>query len=455
MWKTLARRIAQRYLQAATTPLPASFSPTEPGLLTLDEYLKTKNPQGKFHETTTYDYDLAKLNREHPLNHRYTYTFLNGKYLTVPWELYQTRKGYFIQDSETKKLVAIIHKGTLYHQKWTPAYSIPTYYHDNRNNTVNLDVTRTKQVKYLQDYAHLIFTAAEKNRKKYPFVVQQIKLKGDYYQIRAEADPAKRMEGGFYPTLVVLNDKSQIVAQASDEWGATLLVVAKEYRGRGIGRVLGRYWYKIHPEQISGGYTSYGWANAKRMWADRVREFMTRGWYTELVKRGDITPEKVKAILADLSERKPIETEGKKERPRKKDLLFYIDYPTFVIYDNSFLEEPNEDGIHGFGFFRDSTPGTFLYTIDYEPKFRRLTTTVALQMARDNGEEIYVGEGYGDVLEWKGIPDVEERGDYIQLTKDALDLNRLGSLEKRIRRRVDPYDEKMTLLLEMAESKWD
>jgi hypothetical protein len=62
-WNKLASaaRVASRY--AATTPLPPSFPKTEIGLMTMDEFLEYRNPQGKFHETETWDYDVMKMNR--------------------------------------------------------------------------------------------------------------------------------------------------------------------------------------------------------------------------------------------------------------------------------------------------------------------------------------------------------------------------------------------------------
>jgi len=156
--------------------------------------------------------------------------------------------------------------------------------------------------------------------------------------------------------------------------------------------------------------------------------------------------------MKDLGER----PKRRKARPgkAKPELLFYVEGPTFVVYDARFLEEQDDKYIYGYGFFRDARVGTFLFTIDYDRKYRKLVTSVALQMARDAGDLIYDGEGYGDVLELSGLQDVERDGDYVRLTKDKMDLGLLSRFERRARSRVDRYGEILTLLLEMAESKW-
>jgi hypothetical protein len=79
---------------------------------------------------------------------------------------------------------------------------------------------------------------------------------------------------------------------------------------------------------------------------------------------------------------------------------------------------------------------------------------MALQIAKDNGWPIWIGEGYGDMLEIDGIPNIKKSGDYIELTKDAIPVKDMAKLEKRMRKKADPYGEIESLLLEAAEAKW-
>ena len=134
----------------------------------------------------------------------------------------------------------------------------------------------------------------------------------------------------------------------------------------------------------------------------------------------------------------------------------YSDGITFVVYDRAFLTEQDERFIRGFGFFREEDRiGPYIYRIDYDRPFADLVTKVALQIARDNGEDLYDGEGYHDMLETDGIPGVVRQGDTLRVTRDILPVKAAAQKEKRLRKAVDPYGEKLSLLLEMAESKWD
>ena len=47
---------------AATTPLPDKFPSTEIGLMTWREFLEFRNPEGKMHESGSYDYSVEKMN---------------------------------------------------------------------------------------------------------------------------------------------------------------------------------------------------------------------------------------------------------------------------------------------------------------------------------------------------------------------------------------------------------
>ena len=85
-----------------------------------------------------------------------------------------------------------------------------------------------------------------------------------------------------------------------------------------------------------------------------------------------------------------------------------------------------------------------------------MVTRVGLQMARDNGEDLYDGQGYHDMLETDGIPGVVRQGDLqIKVTRDLVPVKAAAQKERRLRKAADTYGEKLSPLLEMAESKWD
>ena len=130
-----------------------------------------------------------------------------------------------------------------------------------------------------------------------------------------------------------------------DEWGATLVVVAKEYKGNGIGKLLTFYFRKKHPDRSSGGLTQGGYSNLKNVYREFVKEYLRNGIYSHLVKTGKITPSKVKEIIksADLENYKPerITDLAKNYNINEitENLLFWrYNDDDFVIFDKKILE---------------------------------------------------------------------------------------------------------------------
>jgi hypothetical protein len=235
----------------------------------------------------------------------------------------------------------------------------------------------------------------------------------------------------------------------------------------GLGKLLGKRWYEFNPRHTSGGFTSSGRENALAIWRDRVREFMARGWYSELLRDGRITMDRLREIFKgvdeskrDLEEIKALYFSEREPEPTKPtgDILVWSDGDTGVIvYDRAFLEDPDDRFIHGHGFLRH-TPrkGTFIYSIDYDRPYAEMTTKALMQAARDGGDDrLYDGDEYmTDIVEAEGIPGVERDGDYLVLTRDLFPLRQEARKEQRARKSVDPYDEKFYLLQEQADSKW-
>lgn len=467
----------------ATTPLPASFPPTEIGLLTRSAFLDLRNPGEKFHPETAYDFDLAKMNRPrldlHATHRDSADVFERGDATTlwIPSRAYGTpvpdpvREAILRDDTGT---LAVLHDGVLHHAHRVRPQDVPRTWWSHRarldrarrrlgnarEEPTQLGIDRAQVVKYPEPLEKLVSDVTVLNRAAYDHLLQRIVVKGSRYELRSAGVPVP--DRG--TSLAILDAAGQKVAEATDEWGATLVVVAKELRGKGLGPILTRAWYDLNPRYRSGGFTSAGRGNAVRTWEARVREFMDRGWYSELVKQGRMTAAEVKTIQAGLSGKRapsplPVDLPKTGPTPGGHQLLAYVDGPTFVLYDSRFLVDPDEQWIRGYGFFRDAdvrgTRQTFLYRIEYESTHRVQATLAALQLARDEGWPVYVGPGYGDLVELDGIEDrVVREGERVRLRVDALPLRDMAKLEARVRSRNDPYREMESRLLEAAEGKW-
>lgn len=424
-----------------TTPLPESLSRHEPAMMTLAEFLDARNPQKKYHDSDSFDASVEDLNPS-------LWAAGVTRRSDHEYELLQGHGGYVVLRDGSA--VAAVHDGVLYVRHRIRPQDIPDWY---SGKIVDLGAKSSRVVKYIDDHIAAVRAVVSKNRHDYPHVLRRISIDGEPYTIRSEEAP--RTNGGV--TLAILNAKGEAVAKASDEWGATLIRVAREYRRKGFGSIIGNLWYKWNPSWQSGGFTREGEANAVRMWESRVREFLSRGWYGELVRRGELTAKRVRDITIRVSGKRPPSRLPSPRTAVKRDgnVRVFIDYPSFVVYDSRFLQDRDEKYVHGFGFFRSSEHvGDFLYAIDYDRPWRKLTTTIALQMARDEGRPIYVGEGYGDALETEGIAHVKRSGDYVSMTRDAVSLPDVSKVERHYRKAVDRYGEIEQELLQMAESKW-
>jgi len=430
--------------------------------MTLDEFLEFRNPQGKRHPSEAYDFDFAKMNEDWSISPVGRLNLNNHTVYDTPYVLvYQVRgtKNYLLRGDgkhyREGQLLGVLHNGTMYVDPRLPTHWIDWQgYNEFRRKNFDLPVRAVKKVKYIDEYLPLVSNVAQRHLEKYPYVLQRIKVGNEPMTVRLPEAP-KHDKG---QTIAILNAQGMIVAQATNEWGATLLSVAKEYRGRGLGKVLGKFWYDMNPSFTSGGFTSSGEANAIALWKDRVREFLSRGWYSELVRHKRMTQKQVKEILAELGERpkpRPQPKMDKDDDTAGQPLLMADeDGSYFYLYDQRFLDDPDPKYIHGFGFFRDSGDKEFIFRIDYDRKWHKWLTYIALQIARDQGVTLWNGEGYGDILELEGLPHVEQVGDYVKLTKDVMPVDQMARLERQIRRRKDRYDEKKVLLMEEAEMKW-
>lgn len=428
-------------------PLPASFGRHEPGMMTRAEFLHARNPQEKYHPGDAYDSDLDGLNDDllYVGNDR-------GRGFGMDHQVYRGRGGHVLR--KDGKTVGVVLDSVLYYPHGIRERELPRHF-ALRDGEEEFAVTSSVRVKYLDEYVARVRQTARVNAERYPHVLSRIVVKGEPLVVRAEREPETDAGVG----LAVFNAAGQRVADASDEWGATLLRVASEYRGKGLGTLIGSVWYEHNPSYESGGFTASGEGNAVRIWEARVSEFMARGWYTALVAAGRLSAERVRQITAGLRDGRrvalPLPAPATRAKAQQAAVRLLLNDFGFVIYDAAFLTDRDERHILGRGFFRSSEHvGQFLFAIDYEPAYRKLATYVALQMARDGGEPVYVGPGYGDLLEIEGLEHVERDGDYARLTTDVLPLKDFARLERHYRKPADPYGEVEQSLWEMSESKW-
>lgn len=451
----MTMRVASRHLTATAEPLPGAFEANEAGLMTRPEYLRHLNPDGTRHPSNAYDWDSFKMNES---RRRREVGVAEAGRTGDRYTVFESSAGkYFVHDG---RIVAVLHDWTLYHEPTTVGAGVPDDYSSRarsfrrpEDDYIPLDIAKRKRVKYVQDYLPLVDDLARANARRYPVILRHLEAGGETLTLRAEDTPVR--DGG--TSLAILDSEGRIAAVAESEYGATLIAVAQEARGKGLGKVLAKVWHDLNPKYESGGMTEAGEALMSAFWEGRVREFVSNGWYDQLVRDGRMTRERVDAVLSALPPGgRPTARPDAQVQPTG-EVLVMSDGSTFVtVYDRAFLEAQDDRFIHGHAFLRDApNVGTFVYSIEYDRPFADLTTRAILQLARDNGERLYDGRGYHDLLEGvEDLPGVERDGDHIAVSQDLLPLRTLAAKERRTRKAVDPYGEIETLVMEQADAKW-
>lgn len=424
------------------------------GLMTLREFLYYRNPRGKSHDNEVYDTTIASMNRPDRMrqyNIGNISSFNTTKSVTIKQSgIGEPRQSLIIEfDGDP---VAVMYDNTLYYTINFPARTaLPFVYRDTaRGINIEIRPDTLKPIKYISEYVDAIYDIPSKNEKYYPNVISRFMVDDEQLVMRTSATlPYERNSG---KTIAVLNEDGMIVASASDEWGATLLRVVQEYRGKNIGKILGQYWYKMNPDFSSGGFSPKGKSNAIRIWEASVRKFLANGWYSDMVKSGKISAEKVREIISSLPERKSIKKRIRDTRPAEP--LIYSDLDnSFIVYDKKFYEDQDEKYIYAYGFLRETGGKLYIFALDYDKAYEQIATYIIFQIAYNNKEKLLIKMPPSDHINLN-IDGIKVEGDYAFLTQPALDLKKYANAERQYRSQNDKYDEAYYALQELANSKW-
>lgn len=431
----------------ATAPYSNPYEPSDDiGLIPLSDFLSIRNSAGKYHADEVYATNIENMNRPD-----------RGRSWDISFVLSELSEKVIANYYKNGIIItiggepsAVIKDGTLYYTQRLPSNFLPIT--NSENAALNIKFSDKKRVKYVDEYVDSIHQVSKNNLENYPKVMSRFTVGDEEFTIRTKQLPYENDRGA---TIIVFNDKNLVVGYASDEWGATLIRVADEYRGKGIGQKLGGLWYKLNPSFNSGGFSPSGKANSAKVWADRVRTILSNGWYSEFVKNGEMTQEDVREILASLPERKK-KTAAPTKVSQKPEPLIYSDGETqFVIYDKKYFDEQDEKYIYAHGFLRDSSGKTFIFALDYEPSYKQIATYVIFQIAYNHNEKLYVKGLPSDHVELDGIEGITIDNDgYASLTGKAVDLPKYMRAEQQYRKAHDQYDEIYNSMLNDANSKW-
>ncbi len=433
----------------ATTPL--NIKPNDPGILTFKQYHDMRNPENKSHDSDAYVADIYTLNYQFLLPRHKT----NERIRTYD-NMWMIRYDQFTDNSE----ISIMKKVRNEHD--TSDGNIVAVYYDGKwiyqPKQVKLDDLKLSEKKgryvehkYPERFLEMALKelAIEKNKSNNYEAFKRMKIAGEYFTFHKQKD---------YDAINVLNSEGIEVATASNEWGTTLIQVADEYKGKGLGAILGELFINEY-DLPSGGYTAAGYKNSMKIWSKRVGEYIQNGWYSELVKNGKMNINDVKDIISDykrLANKQEKVPSINKSKSTTKDYLLYTDETTFILYDKKFLEVQDEQYIYGYTFLRSTDSELdIVYTFDYDDDdSRKLLSYILLQSQRNNDTGVNVDFAGSDMFEYDDLKNIEYRDGFVYLTKDVINLYRMKTIETKIRGKVDEYNEILYQLQEMAESKY-
>lgn len=380
----------------------------DPALLTSDEYVKLCDPSEKSHPSSAYDVDLASLNTE--------------------WS---------VKEFASYRLLRRFTKGGL----------------DFELKVLSEDTRFAKRK-----------PAAEENGDPWVRVNGQIQ-----YYTREEI---KRFGWKEHEYTVAIFHDGKRVASAQDEWGAMLIMVAREYRGFNLGTIIGKVAMTIYPDKDSGGYTPAGRQAMRAIHREFVKDAMRSGRYTTLVSSGEMTASRAKEIIQSVGRKASIDRMdfNWSTKDTKDWLLFTDHYGSFILYDrklHEMLDKANKidkDVSH----FADRMILGYVYACPVNgitqikqfgaenKKIAAFMLSLAHTQSKMYGEPLYVEAEEYDLHGFEyGNESVTVGYRSRQVTKGpTVDYRGMVEEEKRFRKSFDHYDEFKHILHEMALSKF-
>lgn len=269
-------------------------------------------------------------------------------------------------------------------------------------------------------------------------------------------------------TIAVYNDEDECVGAVQDEWGTVLVRVAKEYRGFGLGVMLTKIARSMEPEKPSGGFTPSGYKNFVKTYQEFVRDALSSGLYTSLVKKGEIRADRVKEIIASAKLKDKIKsTKLDVNTNDPADWLLYVGgYGDFIMYDRKLKDIYQDTSYHywiekmikGATLVREHPDGNALIVQFHgaNDQIKKFLMSCVLSYCFNekmalyvDPEDIsYVDSRLGDAKKQPDMKSGHKR--YFVTPKASINYEPMGRSEKSFRKSFDQYDEFKNTVLEVA-----
>ena len=383
---------------------------TDPALLPFEEYYKIANERNKFHPSEAYDTSLEKLKQE------------------TSW--------LDKDEPESKKTL------------------------ENRFSLKGLNFELYKEV---TDKSKLQYLKSNKDG-------ELIRTESGEHVYMTPDEIRDRFGKDVYETHFLVYDVTDgekiLVGLTQNEWGALLVRVAKEYSGMGLGKILVKKARGTRPEWGSGGFTNAGYNTFVRVWVDFVKEYLQSGFYSFLIKSGQIERETVKKIITDfkkLDKKTSVSEEDRKLDPKRFRMFSDNGQSYAILYDNILLQKsPDEIDQRDYwverlfiGVITLTTYTEGLSKIDKMYGKSDKIKSLMIEFMLNSGDPLSLD---GEQLKLVERLDIQN-GDFnsngqttVVLKKKTMDVKKISDAEKKERKVIDPYDELGVRIHEIGES---
>jgi hypothetical protein len=385
--------------------IPHEKKIVDPALLTFKEYYNIVNPKDKFHPSDAYSMDLKKLN--------------SGTY--------GTRADY-----KPVKRITI--------------------------NNIKFEIGIRKEDNW-----------QENTYRKYDEYYNTIMVNGEvqYYSIKELEQMGK--ERWSYDFAAFDMETSDMVSWVTDgEWGCLLIMTAEEYKGFGFGPILVKMLRNIKPAMPSGGFTSAGFQNFKKVHTEFVKDYIKTGMYSQLVKDKIITTQRAKEIINDtfpngIPKPKPQSKNLSSNDP--KDWLLFGDNGCFILYDKKLVDIYMDDNefwtekmIKGYIYVGGYTRDDWFHVKNLggdSDKIKQYLLACGLSHCADENAEMVIDSEYYSYLP-QNIKTIKQDSNSRKIVAGTKLINYqpLLNLEKKFRKTFDRYGEFHDRLIEIAEGKY-
>ena len=313
------------------------------------------------------------------------------------------------------------------------------------------------------DYDLKQLNSFEQDKSEFPTLIQRSKINGIMFEVRLRQDQ-------WGHTFAVFDGKLK-VASAQDEWGCMLIMVAREYRGFGLGDRLATLAHSYEPDKPSGGFTPSGRRTFIKVHRNFVRQALIDGLYTRMVRSGEITAARVREILssAKLEDRAKPKEKKLGSEDSNNWLLYSDDDGGFIIYDKNLKDALDEDQhwqermIKGAILVRELTHrehrGILVYFGGDTDSIKSFLITLVLGYCRRNKFTLYLDEEdikYVSSSIAKIGPQDMSTGFRRYPVESQVDVpyTSLVHKEQFFRKQFDKYGEFQNHMMELAYSKW-